>query len=98
MKPVLVSDDAEIDFVEALNWYREIDIELALNFREIILSGYSEIQKAPKMWSPYDNNYRHYITKKFPYSIIYKEQNNCIKIDAIAHHSRRPGYWLNEED
>lgn len=98
MKPLSVSDDAEIDFVQAIDWYGEIDIELALSFRNIVIKGFADIQKSPKLWSPYDEIYRHYVVKKFPYSIIYKELADCIKVDAVAHHSRRPGYWLKEEE
>jgi len=30
---------------------------------------------------------------RFPYSLIYTESGDEIRILAVAHHSRRPGYW-----
>ncbi|WP_239190188.1 type II toxin-antitoxin system RelE/ParE family toxin [Candidatus Nitrotoga sp. HW29] len=30
----------------------------------------------------------------FPYSLIYRLQDNTVCVIAIAHHSRRPGYWV----
>ena len=30
----------------------------------------------------------------FPYSLIYRIQGDEIRVIAIAHHSRRPGYWV----
>ncbi|NUM53632.1 MAG: type II toxin-antitoxin system RelE/ParE family toxin [Candidatus Hydrogenedentes bacterium] len=31
--------------------------------------------------------------RRFPYSIIYTVAGEQIQIFAVAHHSRRPGYW-----
>ena len=31
---------------------------------------------------------------KFPYSLIYRLQGDVVRIIAVAHHSRRPGYWV----
>jgi hypothetical protein len=66
VKPILISDDAELDFVEALDWYKKIEIDLALSFRDVIIAGFSEIQKSPKLWSAYGDLYRRYTTKNFP--------------------------------
>jgi len=30
----------------------------------------------------------------FPFSIVYRETQDQILILAVAHHYRRPGYWL----
>jgi hypothetical protein len=30
----------------------------------------------------------------FPYSLIYRIQGDEIRVIAVAHHSRRPGYWV----
>jgi hypothetical protein len=31
--------------------------------------------------------------RRFPYSLIYAALVDEIRILAVAHHSRRPGYW-----
>ena len=33
--------------------------------------------------------------RRFPYSIAFLELENEVRVLAIAHHRRRPGYWLN---
>ena len=33
--------------------------------------------------------------KKFPFSVLYREISGTVQVLAIAHHSRRPQYWLN---
>ena len=35
--------------------------------------------------------------KHFPYSVIYIVAGDEIQVLAVAHHSRRPGYWLKRE-
>lgn len=34
------------------------------------------------------------IVPGFPFSIIYHDMQDIILILAVAHHYRRPGYWL----
>jgi len=36
---------------------------------------------------------RRLVMKHFPYSVIYTVAGEEIQVLAIAHHSRRPGYW-----
>jgi plasmid stabilization system protein ParE len=33
------------------------------------------------------------VLRKFPYSLIYTIERDELLILAVAHHSRRPGYW-----
>ncbi|MBI3775205.1 MAG: hypothetical protein HY273_06575 [Gammaproteobacteria bacterium] len=42
------------------------------------------------MWR---NGKRRYVMQRFPYSLIYTVSSEEIRILAVAHHSRRPGYW-----
>jgi toxin ParE1/3/4 len=30
---------------------------------------------------------------RFPYTVLYRVKNDEIFVTAVAHHSRRPGYW-----
>lgn len=36
---------------------------------------------------------RRYILRRFPYSIIYQVTTDELRVIAVAHHRRRPGYW-----
>ncbi len=35
------------------------------------------------------------ILHKFRYSIIYSNEKDCMLVLAVAHHSRRPNYWVS---
>lgn len=36
---------------------------------------------------------RRLILKRFPYDVVVRERGAEIVVIALAHHSRRPGYW-----
>jgi hypothetical protein len=33
------------------------------------------------------------VLNTFPFSIVYLDDPDAVKIVAVAHHKRRPGYW-----
>jgi len=34
------------------------------------------------------------VLRKFPYSMFYIVEREVVVIVAVAHHKRRPGYWI----
>ena len=52
------------------------------------------IAKQPLWGQPYEAGTRKWRVKKFPYAVIYKVYSDQIIAFAVAHFSRRPGYWL----
>jgi toxin ParE1/3/4 len=47
----------------------------------------------PEIGSPLDNGIRSFVVGSFPYSIIYAQQEHLLFVLAVAHGSRKPGYW-----
>jgi hypothetical protein len=47
----------------------------------------------PLAGSSASKNTRKVLLKQFPFSVVYRADDNGIVVFAIAHHSRRPGYW-----
>ncbi|MBM4133751.1 MAG: type II toxin-antitoxin system RelE/ParE family toxin [Nitrospira sp.] len=47
----------------------------------------------PNRWPSYDHHTRRYLLRRFPYSIIYRTEENRITVVAVAHGRRKPGYW-----
>jgi toxin ParE1/3/4 len=37
---------------------------------------------------------RHRPVRRFPYLVIYRDEGPFVRVIAIAHGKRRPGYWL----
>ena len=62
---------------------------------------FAEVRRAEKLISQYPESaeeirpgIRKRILRKFRYSLIYSTEKDGLLILAVAHHSRRPGYWV----
>ena len=51
----------------------------------------------PLLGAVFRGTRRRYILRRFPYSIIYQVAAEELRILAIAHHRRRPGYWAHRK-
>jgi toxin ParE1/3/4 len=47
----------------------------------------------PGIGTPTTKGRRLFPIGRYPYSMLYRIQDGAVRISAIAHHSRRPGYW-----
>jgi hypothetical protein len=47
----------------------------------------------PQSGSKVDENLRSVVVRRFPFKLIYSYEITSIVILAVAHDSRRPGYW-----
>ncbi len=91
---ISVSALAQADFEAALDWYLDaLAFEAADDFANEYERAMGLLQSFPDVGSPSPYKTRAFILPKFPYSLIYCVQPGHLRIIAIAHHSRRPGYW-----
>lgn len=37
---------------------------------------------------------RRWLVQRFPFAIAYRELGEVVRVDAVTHTRRRPGYWL----
>ncbi|MCH8485564.1 MAG: type II toxin-antitoxin system RelE/ParE family toxin [Candidatus Cyclonatronum sp.] len=51
------------------------------------------IIESPDSGSPVAFNNRMYLLKRFPFGIIYSTSGSTIKINAVMHLRRKPGFW-----
>jgi hypothetical protein len=64
-----------------------------LDFIEELDRAANTIREAPDRWPPGKNGTRRFLLWRFPFAIIYSEQESSIIIWGVAHGSRRPEYW-----
>lgn len=84
---------AEDEVNRAYAWYDERNPAAARAFLDDLDHAVSRVQEAPERWPYYQGSARRYIFQRFPFSLIYRVINDAIEVIAVAHHSRRPGYW-----
>jgi plasmid stabilization system protein ParE len=51
----------------------------------------------PKLGAIYRGTQRRYLFRRFPYSIIYQTTADELRVVAVAHQRRRPGYWAKRK-
>ena len=92
-----------------IRYHEEAEKELlnAVGYLELQAKGlgrrlWAEIKRAesliaqfPKSAKEIRHGIRKQIMRTFRYSLIYSIEEDGLLILAVAHHSRRPGYWLS---
>lgn len=78
---------------EAFWWYAKRSQEVAIRFEQSLKNAFDEIELHPQRWPKYRCETRAFQLRKFPYLVVYLERPIDTVIVAIAHTSRRCGYW-----
>jgi len=87
-------DEASAEYDAAFDWYLERSSDAALKFGAEVNRAVSQIAEAPKRWASSAHFTRRFLLRRFPFVLIYRVQaSGNIQILAVAHTSRRPGYW-----
>lgn len=87
--------EAEGDLRQAAEFYRDrAGNRLSQSFLGEFEQSISILLQHRGLGSPWrGRGRRRYLMKRFPYSLVYTVSGEEIRILAVAHHSRRPGYW-----
>lgn len=87
--------EARAEYQAAVAWYRERSRDAARRLAEAVDGGLLGIRERPLAWPAWRGGpVRRRLLHKFPYSLFFTVNANEVVILAVAHHSRRPGYWL----
>jgi plasmid stabilization system protein ParE len=87
--------EARLDARAAAMWYRDHSPEAARGFADAMATAVGSIRKRPQTWPVWQRTDIHRRrVRGYPYSVFYVVERDVVVILAIAHHKRRPGYWL----
>ena len=92
-KPVELHEEAASDYDAAFDWYLEHSPDAARKFDAEFDRALVAIAQAPQRWASGSHNTRRFLLRKFPFLVIYRERLHDIQVVAVAHTSRKPGYW-----
>jgi len=53
----------------------------------------SLLREFPGLGTPWRGQARRFPLRRFPYSVVYYETPERLRVVAIAHQRRKPGYW-----
>ncbi|MGA8764859.1 MAG: type II toxin-antitoxin system RelE/ParE family toxin [Candidatus Sulfotelmatobacter sp.] len=86
--------EATAEYDAAFDWYIERSPDAALRFDAEVDRALAQIVDSPKRWASGPYSTRKFLLRHFPFTLIYRERGSAgIQIIAVAHTSRKPGYW-----
>jgi toxin ParE1/3/4 len=100
LKRVVVTRPARREIIAGVRWYERVEEGLGTQFIEEVEVALNRIAAKPTacpLWRD-DRLYRKGRMRRFPYVIFFREYDKTIRIVAVAHKRRRPGYWLARDD
>ncbi len=87
-------EGAAEEYEAAFEMVSSTEPERALEFDAEFHRAVGEIRRAPRRWASGIDNTRRFLLRCFPFVVIYRERTpELVQVLAIAHTSRRPGYW-----
>jgi plasmid stabilization system protein ParE len=86
-------DEVDAELRHAQNWYAVRNPRAAERFVTELERAFQVIIEEPERWSKYGRRARYYQLRRFPYLVIYEFDPSTVTVIAVAHTSRRRGYW-----
>jgi len=89
--------EAEIEVIESAAWYESQVPGLGLDFGEEVERVIELLLGDPELGAAVDGDIRHFVLRRFPFSVVYAVVGQLLYVVAVAHGSRAPGYWKSRE-
>jgi len=91
--PLVINPDAEADLKEAKTWYDAQRAGLGDEFLDCVDEMFEQIRQLPKLGRQVYASLRRRLVRRFPYSIIYRIDDDQITVIAVYHGKRDPRGW-----
>ena len=85
--------EAEQELYEAASRYESELPDLGRRFADEVERVVQLLLDHPELGSRLDPELRHFVLRRFPFSVVYAAAGDLVYIVAMAHGSRAPGYW-----
>ena len=93
MLEIELHQDADAELKAAAVFYELRLTGLGESFLARVSEGFDLIRKNPLAGQLLFDDFRRILTRQFPYSLVYRVEAESVYVIAVAHWSRRPGYW-----
>jgi toxin ParE1/3/4 len=95
VKRVAFIAPARREFLKEVVYYNEQEADLGAAFAQEVEEAAARALAFPDAGSPASKHTKRVFVKSFPFSVVYRANDEGIIIFAVAHHSRRPEYWAS---
>jgi plasmid stabilization system protein ParE len=85
--------DARREYFDAIRYYSDhagpgVAAAFISEFERVLAA----VRENPAAGAPF-RGCRRFLFRRFPYSLVYEPEPRSVHVLALAHQSRRPGYW-----
>jgi plasmid stabilization system protein ParE len=99
LKPLQIVAAAEAEYREVVAWYRDRDVRVADRFVAEMRHTLELIEMFPQIGSRVpgidDADVRRMPVHAFPYHVVFVDLPDRVEVVAVAHHRRRPAYFIH---
>jgi toxin ParE1/3/4 len=97
MRSVIFHLLAEQELLDAVSYYEEQETGLGLEYLGEVEHAVNFLMRYPEAGSKVRGSIRRLTLPKFPYSLLYRVMEEQIRVLAMAHHKRKPQYWVDRQ-
>jgi toxin ParE1/3/4 len=99
-RSVRFEDEADAEYREAARWYERRRNGLGFEFLDAVDVTLEQIVRFPEAGAAVPSvstelRVRRAPVGRFPYHVIYLDLHDTIRVLAVAHDRRKPGYWAS---
>lgn len=94
MKSIRFLAAARRELLAEVLYYNESAPGQGAKFAHAVEEALAIAVQFPLAGSPGPAATRRVMVKGFPFSVVYLQEDGGIVVVALAHHARRPGYWM----
>ena len=84
---------AEAELLEAVSFYEGRASGLGKDFILDFEKTLQQIDENPEVGVRMGTRVRRHLFRRFPFSLLYRPDGEDLRVLALMHHRRRPGYW-----
>ena len=95
---VIFTRIARQELEDAVRYYELEYSGLGHRFKEEVRRAALRMAEHPQAWSIERGDVRKCLLHKFPYKLMYSVEEDHILIIAVAHHHRKPAYWVGRDE
>jgi plasmid stabilization system protein ParE len=92
-KPVEFDPRAAAEVIAARRRYERRSWLAAERFQDEMDRVVGLIASSPGLWPGHLHGTRVVCPRRFPYLVVYVEHDDAVRVVAVAHARRHPGYW-----
>ena len=98
MNRVRFVEPARLEVLAEVGYYHRVEAGLGTKFLAAVEDATARALAYPLAGSEAQNRTRRVFLRDFPFTLVYRQDEQGITIYALAHHARRPGYWRSRTD